>query len=95
MKARARPTKRRLKRRSAKREEEAGVADGNRRLAATLFSTADSCHELAHISAGDEKTERVPEEDEEIELVRVPVAEIAEIEDAKTLAGLLHYIRER
>jgi hypothetical protein len=52
-----------------------------------------------HIAAGDEKTEGVPEEDEEIELSRVPVAEVAscltEIEDAKTLAGLLHYIRER
>jgi hypothetical protein len=39
------------------------------------------------------------EADESIELARVPVAEIAsrlgEIEDAKTLAGLLLYLRER
>ena len=36
---------------------------------------------------------------EEIELVRVPVAKLAsllpQIEDAKTLAGLLLYLRER
>jgi hypothetical protein len=40
-----------------------------------------------------------PAEDEDLELVRWPVAEIgerlAEIEDAKTLAGLLLYLRSR
>jgi hypothetical protein len=39
------------------------------------------------------------EDDEAIELVRIPVAEVAshvgEIEDAKTLVGLLLLLRER
>ena len=41
--------------------------------------------------------EAAPDADEELELVRWPVAEIrerlGEIEDAKTLAGLLLYLR--
>ena len=44
-------------------------------------------------------TERAPQEDEQIELVRIRVAEIPsllpELEDAKTLAGLLLYLRAR
>jgi hypothetical protein len=48
---------------------------------------------------GVEEGERQPDGDESIELVRVPVAEIAsrlgDIEDAKTLAGLLLYLRRR
>jgi hypothetical protein len=39
------------------------------------------------------------DDDEEIELVRWPVADVAgrlgEIEDAKTLAGVLLYLRDR
>ena len=45
------------------------------------------------------QTERKPQDDEQIEIVRIPVAEIAsvlpELEDAKTLAGLLLYLRAR
>jgi hypothetical protein len=40
-----------------------------------------------------------PEDDEEIELVRIPVAELPsrleELEDAKTLVGTLLYLRRR
>jgi hypothetical protein len=59
------------------------------------------CDELVriYIAEGVEETQRAPQEHEEIELVRVPVAELAsllpQVEDAKTLAGLLLYLRER
>jgi ADP-ribose pyrophosphatase len=88
---------------TAKREleEEAGLRGGDWRLAATFFSTPGFCDELVRVyfAEGVEETERAPEEDEEIELVRLPVAELEpllpQIEDAKTLAGLLLYLRER
>jgi 8-oxo-dGTP pyrophosphatase MutT (NUDIX family) len=88
---------------TAKRElvEEAGLAGGDWRPAATFFSTPGFCDELVcvYIAEGVEETDRSPQEDEEIELVRVPLAELEpllpEIEDAKTLAGLLLYLRER
>jgi ADP-ribose pyrophosphatase len=88
---------------TAKRElaEEAGLAGGEWRLAASFFSTPGFCDELVHVYFADgvEPTKRAPQEDEEIELVRVPVAELEallpQIEDAKTLAGLLQYLRER
>ena len=88
---------------TAKRElvEEAGLGGGEWRLAASFFSTPGFCDELVrlYIAEGVEPTERAPQEDEEIELVQVAVAELAdllpEIEDAKTLAGLLLYLRER
>jgi 8-oxo-dGTP pyrophosphatase MutT (NUDIX family) len=88
---------------TAKRElqEEAGLAGGEWRLAATFFSTPGFCDELVCIYFAESvvQTERNPQADEEIELVRVPVAEIAslltELEDAKTLAGLLLYLRAR
>jgi ADP-ribose diphosphatase len=88
---------------TAKREleEEAGLIGGEWRLAGTFFSTPGFCDEWVHVyvAEGLERVEADPEADEEIELVRVPVDEIgaslAEIEDAKTLAGLLLYLRER
>jgi ADP-ribose pyrophosphatase len=88
---------------TAKRElvEEAGLAGGEWRVAASFFSTPGFCDELVrvYIAEGVEETERAPQEDEEIELVRIPVAELAallrEIEDAKTLTGLLLYLRGR
>jgi ADP-ribose pyrophosphatase len=70
-------------------------------LAATFYSTPGFCDELVRLyfAEGVEETERALQEDEEIELVRVPLNEleavIPEIEDAKTLAGLLLYLRER
>ena len=88
---------------TAKREleEEAGLAGGDWRLAATFYSTPGFCDEFVHVyfAEGVEETDRAPQEDEEIELVRFPVDELEallpEIEDAKTLAGLLLYLRER
>ena len=88
---------------TAKREleEEAGLAGGDWRLAATFYSTPGFCDEVVRVyfAEGVEETERAPQEDEQIELVRVPVEELEpllpEIEDAKTLAGLLLYLRER
>jgi ADP-ribose pyrophosphatase len=88
---------------TAKREleEEAGLTGGEWRLAATFFSTPGFCDERVHlyVAEGLERTETTPDANEEIELVRLPVPELsarlAEIEDAKTLAGLLLYLRER
>jgi ADP-ribose pyrophosphatase len=88
---------------TAKRElvEEAGLGGGEWRLAASFYSTPGFSDELVHvyIAEGVERTERAPQEDEEIELVRVPDGELEsllpQIEDAKTLAGLLLYLRER
>jgi len=88
---------------TAKRElvEEAGLAGGDWRLAATFFSTPGFCDELVRIYIAEdvEETERAPQDDEEIEVVRVPAVELesmlSQIEDAKTLAGLLLYLRER
>jgi ADP-ribose pyrophosphatase len=87
---------------TAKREleEEAGLTRGDWRLAARFFSTPGFCDEVVwlYLVTGVERAEAAPEEGEEIELVRLPVGEIAsrlhEIEDAKTLAGLLLLLRE-
>ncbi len=89
--------------RTAKREleEEVGLRGGEWRLAATFFSTPGFCDERVwlYVADGTEDGEGNPESDEEIEVVRIPVSELAdhldEIEDAKTLAGLLLYLRER
>lgn len=88
---------------TAKRElqEEAGLVGGDWRLAASFFSTPGFCDELVrvYVAEGVEEHESSPEADEEIELVRVEASELEsllpEIEDAKTLAGLLLYLRER
>jgi len=81
--------------------EEAGLGGGEWRLLATFFSTPGFCDELVsvYVAEGVEETERQPQEDEEIELVRVAADDLEsllpEIEDAKTLVGLLLYLRER
>jgi ADP-ribose pyrophosphatase len=88
---------------TAKREleEEVGLRGGSWRLAATFFTTPGFCDEVVqlYVAEGLERTEPDPEEGEEIEIVRIPVAELDalldEIEDAKTLVGLLLYLRER
>ena len=88
---------------TAKRElqEEAGLAGGDWRLAASFFSTPGFCDELVrvYVAEGVEEQESSPEADEEIELVLVEASELEsllpEIDDAKTLAGLLLYLRER
>jgi ADP-ribose diphosphatase len=88
---------------TAQRElaEETGLRGGEWRHMSSFWTTPGFCRELMHVffAEGVEEGERQPEEDEAIELVRVPVADIAsrlgEIEDAKTLAGLLLYLRGR
>lgn len=81
--------------------EETGFRGGEWRHASSFWTTPGFCRELMHLffAEGVEEGERHLEDDESIELVRVPVAEIAsglgEIEDGKTLAGLLLYLRSR
>jgi ADP-ribose pyrophosphatase len=86
---------------TAKRElqEECGLTSGNWSELAAFWTTPGFCRERMHLFAaeGVERGEAAPADDEELELVRWPVAEIGarlhEIEDAKTLTGLLLYIR--
>jgi ADP-ribose pyrophosphatase len=86
---------------TAKRElhEECGLSGGEWHELAAFWTTPGFCRERMHVFAaeGVERGEAAPEDDEELELVRWRVADIAdrldEIEDAKTLAGLLLYLR--
>ena len=86
---------------AAKRElqEETGLHGGEWVEAATVLSSPGFTDERIHLflATGLEEGEDDPDDGEELELVRVPVAElpglVAEIEDAKTLAGLLLYLR--
>jgi ADP-ribose pyrophosphatase len=88
---------------TAQRElrEECGLSGGEWRELAAFWTTPGFCRERMHVFAaeGVERGEAAPAEDEDLELVRWPVGEIeerlGEIEDAKTLAGLLLYLRTR
>ena len=88
---------------TAKRElhEECGLTGGEWRELAAFWTTPGFCRERMHLflAEGVERGEAAPEEDEDLELVRWPVTEIRErlreIEDAKTLAGLLLYLETR
>lgn len=88
---------------SARRElaEETGLTGGEWREAAAFYTTPGFCRERMTLffAEGVEPGEARPDRDEDLELVRWPVSEIAarleEIEDAKTLAGLLLYLRAR
>ena len=88
---------------SARREleEETGLTGGDWKRGPTFWTSPGFCRELMHVFfvEGAQEGEQHPEADESIELERIPVAEIAvrlaEIEDAKTLAGLLVYLRRR
>jgi ADP-ribose pyrophosphatase len=88
---------------SARRElaEETGLSGGNWRHAASFWTTPGFCREVMHVFVAErvEEGEQSLEADESIELVRIPVAKLAahigEFEDAKTLAGLLLYLRGR
>jgi ADP-ribose pyrophosphatase len=85
---------------TAQRElkEECGLSGGEWRELAVFWTTPGFCRERMHLFAaeGVDRGEASPDPDEELELVRWPVAEIQsrlhEIEDAKTLAGLLLYL---
>ena len=86
---------------SAKRElaEETGLTGGEWRQAAAFYTTPGFCRErmTLFVAEGLERGEASPDSDEDVELVRWRVGEIedrlGEIEDAKTLAGLLLYLR--
>lgn len=86
---------------SAKRElaEETGLTGGSWRELAAFYTTPGFCRERMHLflAEGVQHGEASPEEDEQLELVRWRVGEIegrlGELEDAKTLAGLLLYLR--
>jgi ADP-ribose pyrophosphatase len=86
---------------TARRElrEECCLTGGDWRELAVFWTTPGFCRERMHLFAaeGVERGEAAPAEDEELELVRWPVAEVdlrlGQIEDAKTLAGLLLYLR--
>jgi ADP-ribose pyrophosphatase len=82
-------------------QEECGLTGGEWRELAAFWTTPGFCRERMHLFAaeGVERGEASPAEDEDLELVRWHVDEIGErldeIEDAKTLAGLLLYLRTR
>jgi len=86
---------------TAKREleEEAGLTGGDWREAAVFYSSPGFCNERVFLFVAEnlEQGDAHPSADEEIELVRVPREQLAElipeIEDAKTRAGLLLYLR--
>jgi ADP-ribose pyrophosphatase len=86
---------------TARRElqEECGLTGGEWRGLAAFWTTPGFCRERMHVFAAENvvRGEPSPAADEELELVRWPVGDIQnrlhEIEDAKTLAGLLLYLR--
>jgi ADP-ribose pyrophosphatase len=88
---------------SARREltEETGLTGGDWREVTAFFTTPGFCRERMHLFVAEnlDRGEANPAEDEDVELVRWRVEEleqhVAEIEDAKTLVGLLLYLRER
>lgn len=79
-------------------QEECGLTGGEWSELAAFWTTPGFCRERMHVFAaeGVECGEASPADDEELELVRWRLAEIrgrlGEIEDAKSLAGLLLYL---
>jgi ADP-ribose diphosphatase len=88
---------------TAKRElnEEVGLHGGRWRKLATFYSSPGFCREQVHLFLAEEVEIGTPspEEGEDVEVVRWRIEEIgerlSELEDAKTIAGLLLYLRER
>jgi ADP-ribose pyrophosphatase len=87
----------------ARRElrEETGLTGGTWTPLTRFWTTPGFCRELMHVyvAEGVEAGEAAPEQDEELELVHVPLSKLDgrldELEDAKTLAGVLLYLRRR
>jgi ADP-ribose pyrophosphatase len=81
--------------------EETGLRGGRWRELASVWTSPGFLRERLTIFLCEQADEGDPaaEDDEDLELVRVPVAElaarVAALEDAKTLAGLLLVLRER
>jgi ADP-ribose pyrophosphatase len=88
---------------SARREleEETGLTGGSWRELGGFYTTPGFCRERMHVfvAEGVEAGVAKPEEDEELELVHWDVGEIneriGELEDAKTIAGLLLYLSRK
>jgi ADP-ribose pyrophosphatase len=88
---------------SAQRElaEEVGLYGGRWRELGGFWTSPGFLREYMHVFVAEELEagESDPDEDEEVEIVRWPVAAIAgrigELEDAKTIVGLLLYLRSR
>jgi len=88
---------------AARRElrEETGLHGGEWVETATFFTSPGYTDEKMHLflATGLEQGEASPEGTEDLELVRVPLFEVPalldEIEDAKTLVGLLSLLRHR
>ena len=82
-------------------EEEVGLTGGTWRELGEFYTSPGFCRERMHIflAVDVERGTARPEEDEEIEVVRWPVAEIphrlGELEDAKTIAGLALFLQSR
>jgi len=82
-------------------EEETGLTGGTWTRGPAFWTTPGFCTELMHVffAEGLQEGEARQEDDEEIELVRIGVTElpsrVAGLEDAKTQAGLLLYLRGR
>jgi ADP-ribose pyrophosphatase len=81
--------------------EETGLTGGRWREAAAFYTTPGFCRERMHLFfAHDlERGSASPADDEELEVIRWRVGELesrlGELEDAKTLAGVLLYLHER
>jgi ADP-ribose pyrophosphatase len=88
---------------TARRElrEETGFHGGRWRELAAFWTTPGFCREYMHLflAEGVEDGDPEPAADERVEVVRVTVEEldrlVGELEDAKTIAGALLYLRGR
>ena len=82
-------------------EEETGRTGGAWRELAAFYTTPGFCREQMHVfvAEGVEPGEARQEDDEAISVVAVPVAElralVPDLEDAKTIAGLLLFLEAR
>jgi ADP-ribose pyrophosphatase len=82
-------------------QEETGLTGGTWREGAVFYTTPGFCRERMHlfVAVDLESGPARPEADEQLELVRLSQADLEsrlhEIEDAKTLVGLLMFLRER